>query len=776
MALDFTSQNVLPTPENYATPEQVKSIDDYVALLRKNSTQPVSHWSQGVANMANALMGGYLQEQARRAQQGTTVAGQVAKPLPAGTAAPIGVPPANPKDGLTSLSDTGGASSSAEPMAAEKKAVSSIESGGDYGAVGPVVKSGQYAGDRAYGKYQVMGKNIPQWTAEVLGQPMTPEQFRADPSAQERVFERKFASLEGKYGPVGASKAWFAGEKGMNNPNAKDDNGTTVASYAQKFSNVMGGPPQAPGPALAFNGPGAPSAQGAAPAQQAIAAAAGGKPVQAPNTNVPLPNGSGQYFDPRLIPQRPQVSRDQYIAVMSNPFASPADKALVESEYQAQNLPNVLPWPGGSVYTKGPVQQFIPTPLNGASKIGPIEHQQMLIPDGKGNLIRAPILSPGQQPPQAPPGPQGALAPSGGGPTLPAGGQPPANIGQNGPAAPAGGPALALAPQGTPGGVNAPPASPEAGKPVQVASLDPTVGGAPKPIVPNTPPPGAVAANATEGTPHTSPGQEFPGVPPGVSPEDWQAYIATKKSDAAGEALKSDLTTQGTEYSKKYSTIISQGQNSSTQLPQLELAKQMVQNPETAQGLLAQPKLLYQRMLASMGMGNVDTATSTQLFQKLISGSILDGLRAFTQGASVGQIRTAEIALQKLAAANIENTPQANMALLNIATRLHTLNVDIANKAADYHLQHGKIDAGFDKEVLKFMKANPILTPGDYKLITDIGNAADKGEKPGAGGGEASKVPTQADIDYLTKNPTLKDRFDKQFGTGAADKILGGKK
>lgn len=45
------------------------------------------------------------------------------------------------------------------------RGISGVESGGQsdpYRATGPMVTSGAYAGDRAYGKYQVMGKNIPQ--------------------------------------------------------------------------------------------------------------------------------------------------------------------------------------------------------------------------------------------------------------------------------------------------------------------------------------------------------------------------------------------------------------------------------------------------------------------------------------------------------------------------------------------------------------------------------------------------------------------------------------
>lgn len=119
-------------------------------------------------------------------------------------------------------------------------AISSIESGGNYGILGPVTRSG----DRAYGRYQVMGSNVGPWTKEALGKALTPQQFLASPTAQDAVFQSRFGKYAQKYGPEGAARAWFAGEGGMNNPNAKDSLGTSVASYASKFTNALGGAPQ----------------------------------------------------------------------------------------------------------------------------------------------------------------------------------------------------------------------------------------------------------------------------------------------------------------------------------------------------------------------------------------------------------------------------------------------------------------------------------------------------------------------------------------------------
>jgi hypothetical protein len=113
-------------------------------------------------------------------------------------------------------------------------AISSIESGGNYQAVGPQTGKG-----RALGKYQVMDFNVGPWTQEALGRQMNPQEFLSSPDAQEAVFNHKFGGYVNKYGPEGAARAWFAGEGGMDNPNAKDILGTTVADYARKFNGGM---------------------------------------------------------------------------------------------------------------------------------------------------------------------------------------------------------------------------------------------------------------------------------------------------------------------------------------------------------------------------------------------------------------------------------------------------------------------------------------------------------------------------------------------------------
>lgn len=120
------------------------------------------------------------------------------------------------------------------------RAIASIESDGNggYSALGPLTKSG----DRAYGKYQVMGNNIGPWSQEALGRTLTPQQFLNDPDAQEEVFKQRFGGYVNKYGsPREAASVWFTGRPLAQGGDAQDILGTTGLSYANKFDKAMGG-------------------------------------------------------------------------------------------------------------------------------------------------------------------------------------------------------------------------------------------------------------------------------------------------------------------------------------------------------------------------------------------------------------------------------------------------------------------------------------------------------------------------------------------------------
>lgn len=141
------------------------------------------------------------------------------------------------------------------------RAISNIESGspdGNYATVGPPTRRG----DRAYGRYQVMGNNIPDWTQAALGRSMSPDEFLADKGAQDAVFRHRFGGYADKYGPQGAANMWFTGR--ANPPASANDGYTSAPEYLKRFNAGLGDQgstsmaydaptqqPSAPGTALA---------------------------------------------------------------------------------------------------------------------------------------------------------------------------------------------------------------------------------------------------------------------------------------------------------------------------------------------------------------------------------------------------------------------------------------------------------------------------------------------------------------------------------------------
>lgn len=133
--------------------------------------------------------------------------------------------------------EDGGDATPDDIMGKYAPAIANIESSGNYAARGPVTKTG----DRAFGKYQVMGANVPSWTKEATGREMTPDEFIASPEAQDATFKHHFGKALAQYGnPQDAASVWFSGKPQAAAGNASDITGTTVPSYLKKFNENIG--------------------------------------------------------------------------------------------------------------------------------------------------------------------------------------------------------------------------------------------------------------------------------------------------------------------------------------------------------------------------------------------------------------------------------------------------------------------------------------------------------------------------------------------------------
>lgn len=136
-----------------------------------------------------------------------------------------------------------------------RKGIQSIESGGNYSAVGP--RNGKLG--RALGAYQIMEANIGPWSREVLGRTVSVGEFLGNKDIQDAIFDHKFGGYVQRFGLEGAAQAWFAGPGGVGKTDRKDVLGTDVGSYGKRFMAAIGGAP--------------PDADGNVPAQPALSTA-----------------------------------------------------------------------------------------------------------------------------------------------------------------------------------------------------------------------------------------------------------------------------------------------------------------------------------------------------------------------------------------------------------------------------------------------------------------------------------------------------------------------
>lgn len=128
-----------------------------------------------------------------------------------------------------------------DPVTLAMQAIVGNESGGDYNAVSPVLPSGSHAGEKSYGKYQVLQSNIPTWTKEATGVSLTPEQFLASPEAQDAVAKKRIGDLWAKYGNIAdVASVWFTGLPASQSKGLKDSaTGTTSEDYIKKAEDAF---------------------------------------------------------------------------------------------------------------------------------------------------------------------------------------------------------------------------------------------------------------------------------------------------------------------------------------------------------------------------------------------------------------------------------------------------------------------------------------------------------------------------------------------------------
>lgn len=183
---------------------------------------------------------------------------------------------------------------------------------------------------------------------------------------------------------------------------------------------------------------------------------------------------------------------------------------------------------------------------------------------------------------------------------------------------------------------------------------------------------------------------------------EWEADSEQRKT-AATEEAKSSV--------KKYEGLVEAGTKAQMEIPQLDLLKEQMNDPNFFSGAGEKYNLLYKRLKSAVGI-DPEAAVPQEYLRKATAANVLSSLGALK---GLGQIRVAEINMAREAAASPDNSIPANKLLVEISKRTHERNAQIAEMAQDYKEKNGVLDPGFDKQVTAFYKKNPLFTDAEIK-------------------------------------------------------------
>jgi hypothetical protein len=208
-----------------------------------------------------------------------------------------------------------------------------------------------------------------------------------------------------------------------------------------------------------------------------------------------------------------------------------------------------------------------------------------------------------------------------------------------------------------------------------------------------------------------------------------QGYQGTLQDyTAESEAKKTAATEEAKLGAQKYQTLVESGVKAQQEIPQLEMLQEQMNDPNFYSGIGEKYNLMAKRLQAAVGM-NPDAAVPQEFLRKATAASVLSSFGALK---GLGPIRVAEMNLAKQAAAAPENSIPANKLLVEIQKRTYQRQGDLAEMAQAYKEKNGMLDAGFDKQVTAYFKANPIFSDAEVKDYHKAINEA-PAAKPGSG-------------------------------------------
>ncbi len=193
-------------------------------------------------------------------------------------------------------------------------------------------------------------------------------------------------------------------------------------------------------------------------------------------------------------------------------------------------------------------------------------------------------------------------------------------------------------------------------------------------------------------------------------------------------------------YTDNTNAIQQAGQQAQQGLPLIDMVRKAVQDPRYYSGFGSNVVLDFKKLQAAIG-SDPNAAAAMEIFEKGRAGDILNQLKSKLQG--LGQVRLAEINLIDRATANPSNTPQGNLAVLNIIERGYQ-QVDQMSRIADAYSGGARLNekgdwvqgndaptnAGLNSTLKKFLEIHPTFSPEEIDQFSKTLGVEAKGGPP----------------------------------------------
>lgn len=236
------------------------------------------------------------------------------------------------------------------------------------------------------------------------------------------------------------------------------------------------------------------------------------------------------------------------------------------------------------------------------------------------------------------------------------------------------------------------------------------------------------------------------------------------QANEAAQAGAKKAAEAGGEASAKYYDSLHKGLAGSAmiaaqQKQNIDLLRQVASSPDFTPGAGSEAALGIQRLASSLGI-NPTGAAPRELFNQVATRILADqisGIKSMSSetGETGGRIFKTMLDLEEKANITPQDSGPGINAKLDLIDNAGNLMMKWGDLADDYVAKHGKLDAGFDKE-----------------LRSEIAKARIPNAVPQASQTAPTAVPSAAS-DYLKSHPELRDQFDAKYGAGSAATVLG---